>query len=41
MKYTIDYGFGEAILYTPYEPKKDFILLPAHALGSERALCTA
>lgn len=42
MKYTIDYGFGTAVLYTPYDPKKRFYQLANTCFGIRKSImeCT-
>lgn len=38
MKYTIDYGFGEAILYTPYDAKERFYALAGTCFGIRKSI---
>lgn len=38
MKYTIDYGFGEAILYTPYDAKERFYVLAGTCFGIRKSI---
>lgn len=38
MKYTIDYGFGEAILYTPYDGKERFYALAGTCFGIRKSI---
>lgn len=38
MKYTIDYGFGEAILYTPHNPEKRFYTLAGTCFGIRKSI---
>lgn len=38
MKYTIDYGFGEAILYTPYDVKERFYALAGTCFGIRKSI---
>lgn len=42
MKYTIDYGFGTAVLYTPYDPEKRFYQLANTCFGIRKSImgCT-
>ncbi len=43
MKYTIDYGYGKAILYTPYDcPEKRFYTLADTCFGIRKSImgCT-
>ena len=38
MKYTIDYGFGYAVLYTPYDPTKRFYQLANTCFGIRKSI---
>ena len=38
MKYTIDYGFGEATLYTPYDAKERFYALANTCFGIRKSI---
>ena len=38
MKYTIDYGYGEAILYTPYDAKERFYTLAGTCFGIRKSI---
>ena len=38
MRYTIDYGFGKAILYTPYDPEKRFNILASTCFGIRKSI---
>lgn len=38
MKYTIDYGFGEATLYTPYDAKERFYTLAGTCFGIRKSI---
>ena len=38
MKYTIDYGYGMAILYTPFEPKERFYTLASTCFGIRKSI---
>lgn len=38
MKYTIDYGAGMAILYTPFEPKERFYTLASTCFGIRKSI---
>lgn len=38
MKYTIDYGLGEAILYTPYDAKERFHALAGTCFGIRKSI---
>lgn len=38
MKYTIDYGFGIAILYTPYDCKSRFYTLAGTCFGIRKSI---
>lgn len=38
MKYTIDYGFGEATLYTPYAAKERFYALAGTCFGIRKSI---
>lgn len=38
MKYTIDYGFGEAILYTPYDAEERFYALAGTCFGIRKSI---
>lgn len=38
MKYTIDYGFGTAVLYTPHEPEKRFYTLAGTCFGIRKSI---
>lgn len=38
MKYTIDYGFGEATLYTPYDGKERFYTLAGTCFGIRKSI---
>jgi hypothetical protein len=38
MKYTIDYGFGVAILYTPHDPEKRFYTLANTCFGIRKSI---
>jgi hypothetical protein len=38
MKYTIDYGFGIATLYTPFDPKSRFYTLANTCFGIRKSI---
>ena len=38
MKYTIDYGCGYAVLYTPHDPKKRFYTLANTCFGIRKSI---
>ena len=38
MKYTIDYGFGRAILYTPHDPETRFYALASTCFGIRKSI---
>lgn len=38
MKYTIDYGFGEAVLYTPFDPEERFYALASTCFGIRKSI---
>lgn len=38
MKYTIDYGFGKAILYTPHDPEERFYALASTCFGIRKSI---
>lgn len=38
MKHTIDYGFGTAILYTPYDPEDRFWTLASTCFGIRKSI---
>lgn len=38
MKYTIDYGFGKAILYTEHNPRKRFYKLASTCFGIRKSI---